>query len=103
MAAVFLHHRQRGLMTCADCFLYASGGDLQLASFFTVLRVDLHGAGHTCANPCLVGRQGAPPSREERGGGGREALAPKPTNVGRGSPQVRFTHGRQIGDEKEQV
>ena len=61
-------------------------GDLQSASLFEVLRVDLCGAGHTSADPCPVGRQGAPQSREERGGGER-ALASKPTDVGRGSPQ----------------
>ena len=74
-------------------------GDLQSASLFSVLRVDLRVTGHTSADPCLVGRQGAPQSREERGG--ERALASKPTDVGRGSPQDRCTHERRTGDEKE--
>ena len=74
-------------------------GDLQLASLFHVLRVDLRGAGHTSASPCPVGRQGAPPSR--RGAGGGRVLASKPNDVGRGSPLDRYAHERRTGDTKE--
>ena len=64
-----------------------------------VLCVDLCGAGHTSIDPYPVARQGAPQSREEWGG--ERALASKPTDVGRGSPQDRCTHERRTGDEKE--
>ena len=58
-------------MTGADSSQSAPGGRSAVGvTLHVVLRVDLRGAGHTSANPYPVGRQGAPPSREERGGGG---------------------------------
>ena len=57
------------------------------ASLFVVLHVDLHSIGHTLASPYPVGRQGAPLSKEEQGGGANQRI-----NFG-SDPMLRFSSG----------